>query len=56
VLLDLPSGLRVTARLDGSELPSDGAEVSLSVTGPALAFPAGSPIAAVVPGELTGLR
>jgi iron(III) transport system ATP-binding protein len=56
VLLDLPSGLRVTARLDGSQLPSDGTEVSLSVTGPALAFPAGSPIAAAVPGELTGLR
>jgi iron(III) transport system ATP-binding protein len=41
VLLDLPSGLRVTARLDGHELPADGAEVSISVTGAALAFPAG---------------
>jgi iron(III) transport system ATP-binding protein len=43
VLLDLPSGLRVAARLDGSALPADGAEVSLSVTGAAQAFPVGDP-------------
>jgi iron(III) transport system ATP-binding protein len=47
VLLDLPGGLRVAARLDGHALPADGAEVSLSVTGAALAFPAGSPLAEV---------
>jgi iron(III) transport system ATP-binding protein len=40
VLLDLPSGLRVPARLDGSVLPADGAEVTVSVAGAALAFPA----------------
>ncbi|HEV7727441.1 MAG TPA: TOBE domain-containing protein, partial [Modestobacter sp.] len=55
VLLDLPSGLRVTARLDGHELPADGAEVSISVTGAALAFPAG-PAAEVGRRELTGPR
>jgi iron(III) transport system ATP-binding protein len=51
VLLDLPTGLRVIARLDGSALPADGAEVSLSVTGAALAFPAGP-----APAEVAGFQ
>jgi iron(III) transport system ATP-binding protein len=51
VLLDLPTGLRVAARLDGSALPADGAHVSLSVTGTALAFPV---TAEAVDGQLTG--
>jgi iron(III) transport system ATP-binding protein len=55
VLLDLPSGLRVTARLDGHALPADGAEVSLSVTGAALAFPGGSAAADPVRPELADL-
>jgi iron(III) transport system ATP-binding protein len=56
VLLDLPSGLRVTARLDGSVLPADGAQVSVSVAGAALAFPAGPVSADVVHGELASPR
>jgi iron(III) transport system ATP-binding protein len=56
VLLDLPSGLRIAARLDGSALPADGAEVSLSVAGAAQAFPASPAIAEVARGELTGPR
>jgi iron(III) transport system ATP-binding protein len=56
VLLDLPSGLRLTARLDGHALPAYGAEVAVSVTGAALAFPAGPATAEVVREELTGPR
>jgi iron(III) transport system ATP-binding protein len=45
VLLDLPAGLTVAARLDGHRLPADGEQVSLSVVGPAVPFPAGpSPV------------
>jgi iron(III) transport system ATP-binding protein len=56
VLLDLPSGLRVIARLDGSVLPADGAQVSLSVAGAALAFPADPVTAEPARGELTSPR
>jgi iron(III) transport system ATP-binding protein len=39
VWLDLPSGDTVSARLDGTELPSVGDDVSVTVLGPALSFP-----------------
>ena len=42
VALDLPTGLRVSARLDGRELPVAGQDVSISVLGGALPFPARS--------------
>lgn len=38
VLLDLPSGLRVAARPDGTRLPADGQDVGITVEGTALAF------------------
>ena len=41
VWLDLASGLRVSARLEGADVPSAGQEVSVSVVGPALPFPSG---------------
>ena len=37
--LDLPGGIRVSARLDGADLPSAGDDVSVTVRGTALAFP-----------------
>jgi iron(III) transport system ATP-binding protein len=40
VWLDLPGGRTVTARLDGADLPSAGDDVSITVRGTALAFPA----------------
>jgi iron(III) transport system ATP-binding protein len=43
VWLDLPSGVTVSARLEAGDLPSAGDDVSISVRGVALAFPAGSP-------------
>ena len=39
IWLDLPGGRSVSARLDGSDLPSVGDEVSITVRGAALAFP-----------------
>lgn len=41
VWLDLPSGVTVSARLDGSEVPAPGDAVVISVRGTALAYPAG---------------
>jgi iron(III) transport system ATP-binding protein len=51
VLLDLPAGLTVAARLDGSELPADGDQVAISVVGAALTFPApaATPVPAAAP-------
>jgi hypothetical protein len=46
----------VSARLDGHSLPADGAEVSVQVTGAALAFPAEPASTELVRGELTGPR
>jgi iron(III) transport system ATP-binding protein len=40
VWLDLPSGVTVSARLEGAELPVVGDDVSISVQGRALSFPA----------------
>ena len=40
VLLDLPAGLQVAARLDGADLPAGGQQVAIVVAGTALAFPA----------------
>jgi iron(III) transport system ATP-binding protein len=40
VWLDLPDGRTVSARLDGGDLPSTGDDVSITVRGTALAFPA----------------
>jgi iron(III) transport system ATP-binding protein len=40
VWLDLPDGGTVSARLDGADLPGAGDDVSISVRGSALAFPA----------------
>jgi iron(III) transport system ATP-binding protein len=40
VWLDLPDGGTVSARLDGADLPAVGDDVSISVRGTALAFPA----------------
>ena len=42
VWLDLPDGVRVSARLDGVDLPVAGNDVSITVRGAALAFPAGA--------------
>nr|WP_204261355.1 ABC transporter ATP-binding protein [Blastococcus saxobsidens] len=42
VWLDLPGGVRVSARLDGADLPAAGDDVSITVRGTALAFPAGA--------------
>ena len=39
VWLELPAGLTVSARLEGTELPTEGQQVSVSVLGPALTFP-----------------
>jgi iron(III) transport system ATP-binding protein len=47
--LELPGGVRVSARLDGADLPSVGDDVSVSVRGTALAFPP------VGPGRAGGL-
>jgi iron(III) transport system ATP-binding protein len=41
VWLELPSGVTVSARLEGSEVPAVGDTVSISVRGSALSFPAG---------------
>lgn len=49
VLLDLPAGSTVTARLDGHELPADGQDVVVTVVGGALTFPASSTGAEPVP-------
>jgi iron(III) transport system ATP-binding protein len=49
VWLDLPDGVRVSARLDGSDLPAAGDDVSISVRGTALAFPAAGPVPAPAP-------
>jgi iron(III) transport system ATP-binding protein len=38
--LDLPSGIAVSARVDGADLPSVGDDVSVSVLGTAVPFPA----------------
>jgi iron(III) transport system ATP-binding protein len=38
--LELPGGVRVSARLEGADLPSAGDDVSVTVRGAALAFPA----------------
>jgi iron(III) transport system ATP-binding protein len=43
VWLDLPSGVTVSARLEAGDLPSAGDDVSVSVRGVALTFPAGAP-------------
>jgi iron(III) transport system ATP-binding protein len=40
VWLDLPSGITVSARLEGADLPSAGDDVTISVLGAALPFPA----------------
>jgi iron(III) transport system ATP-binding protein len=40
VWLDLPDGRTVSARLDGADVPAAGDDVSVSVRGVALAFPA----------------
>jgi iron(III) transport system ATP-binding protein len=40
VWLELPGRLTVSARLEGTELPVEGQDVSVSVLGPALHFPA----------------
>jgi iron(III) transport system ATP-binding protein len=40
VWLDLPSGITVSARLEGADLPAVGDDVSISVLGTALPFPA----------------
>jgi iron(III) transport system ATP-binding protein len=46
--LDLPGGIRVSARLDGADLPAAGDDVSVTVRGTALAFAAtGAPEPAV---------
>ena len=37
--LELPGGLRVSARLEGSDVPSAGDSVSVTVRGTALVFP-----------------
>jgi iron(III) transport system ATP-binding protein len=42
VSLELPAGGTVSARLEGSELPAEGQQVSIAVLGPALTFPAGA--------------
>jgi iron(III) transport system ATP-binding protein len=42
LLLDLPGGRTVTARRDGSDLPTDGQDVVVTVVGGALTFPVGS--------------
>ncbi|MGY1737991.1 ABC transporter ATP-binding protein [Geodermatophilus sp. SYSU D00684] len=39
VELELPSGRRVSARTEGAELPPPGAEVTVTVQGPAVPFP-----------------
>jgi iron(III) transport system ATP-binding protein len=42
VWLELPSGVTVSARLDGADLPAVGDAVSIAVRGPALSFPSGA--------------
>jgi iron(III) transport system ATP-binding protein len=42
VRLELPSGLTLSARLEGWDLPTAGADVSVGVVGAALPFPAGT--------------
>jgi iron(III) transport system ATP-binding protein len=44
VWLELPSGVTVSARLEGADLPVAGETVSISVRGPALTFPSGTPV------------
>ncbi len=43
VRLTLADGVRVSARLDGADLPTAGAHVAVTVRGAARAFPAGAP-------------
>ncbi len=45
VELELPSGLRVGARTGGQDLPEEGAEVGVVVSGPAVPFPAAVDVA-----------
>jgi iron(III) transport system ATP-binding protein len=47
--LELPSGLRVSARTEGGALPAEGAEVAVSVQGPAVPFPVAAPARPWVP-------
>ncbi|WP_448627826.1 ABC transporter ATP-binding protein [Geodermatophilus sp. URMC 64] len=42
VWLELPGGPTVSARLEGTRLPVEGQDVSISVVGPALPFPSGA--------------
>ena len=41
VWLELPGGVRASARLDGSDPPTAGDDVSVTVRGAALVFPPG---------------
>jgi iron(III) transport system ATP-binding protein len=49
VELELPSGLRVSARTEGGALPAEGTEVAVSVQGPAVPFPVAAPARPWVP-------
>jgi iron(III) transport system ATP-binding protein len=44
VWLELTTGVTVSARLEGAEVPAAGDRVSISVRGPALSFPAGASV------------
>jgi iron(III) transport system ATP-binding protein len=48
--LDLPGGVRVSARLEGADVPAAGDDVSIVVRGTALAFPA-APLHPAIPEE-----
>jgi iron(III) transport system ATP-binding protein len=52
VWLDLPSGITVSARLEGRDAPAAGDDVSISVRGAALPFPAS--VAGDAPGDVPG--
>jgi iron(III) transport system ATP-binding protein len=52
VWLELSSGVTVSARLEGADLPATGDTVSIAVRGPALTFPAGSRPAVAPIGDL----
>jgi iron(III) transport system ATP-binding protein len=49
IWLDLAAGGTVSARLEGTDLPVAGDEVTITVVGPALPFPAGSPLSRSAP-------
>jgi len=49
VWLDLPSGLALSARLEGTQVPAEGDDVSISVHGAALSYPADDTSAPMVP-------